>query len=320
MRSFLWLILLSALSCEAVHAEPFATRDQNPLLTGFALPAPLAAEITSLPTWDAQFNWGNSAIVQGSASEHLIVDAETKELRLVLAHAWSDKWAARIQLPYRELSAGSLDSFIDDWHDWFGLPKGVRPEQPHNRLLIAYSHNGKQLHIQDQSSGIADAMIDVGYQLRASEQTKLMLWSNIKLPTGDADNLTGSGAFDESVAASIEQRLGARWTLFAQAAGTHLGKGDLLPSQQKNFVASGTAALSFAWTAATELTAQFDAHSAAFDSDLKFLGPAQILTLGGAHRFTSGFRLELGVSEDIAVDASPDVVFVVRVSQDRFVR
>ena len=318
MRSFLWLILFSGLSCNSVCAEPFATRDQNPLLAGFGLPAPLPAGIASIPTWDAQFNWGSSAIVQDDASEHLTVDAETKEFRLVLAHALSEKWVARIQLPYREVSGGSLDSFIDDWHDWFGLPKGVRTQQPHDRLLIDYSHDGaNRLRIEDPSSGIADATVDVGYRVTASEQTKLMLWGSIKLPTGNADDLTGSGAFDESITASIEHRFGTRWTVFAQAAGTHLGQGDLLSSQQKGFVASAVAALSFVWTPSTEFTVQVDAHSAAFDSDVKFLGPAQILTLGGAHRFNSGWRLELGVSEDIAVDASPDVVFVVRVSQDR---
>jgi hypothetical protein len=319
MRSFLWPIFFSVLGCEPAYAEPFATRDQNPLLAIFGLPSALPTNVAALPTWDAQFNWSNSAIEQEDGSEHLTVDAETKELRLILAHAWDTRWVIRVQLPYREISGGSLDSFIDDWHDWFELPKGIRPQQPHDRLLIDYSQNGlNHLRVHSRSRGIGDALFDVGYQLSASENTKMMLWTSIKLPTGDVDELSGSEAVDETVAVAAEHALGSRWTLSAQLAGTHLGDGDLLASQQKSFVTSGTLSLSFASSAATELTAQLDAHSAAFDSELKFLGPAEILTLGGAHRFKSGWRLELGVSEDIAVDASPDVVFVVRVSQARF--
>ena len=61
-----------------------------------------------------------------------------------------------------------------------------------------------------------------------------------------------------------------------------------------------------------ELKLQFDAHSAVFDNTaLDFLGEAVILTVGGMYRFESGWILDAAVSEDIAVDASPDVVFVV---------
>jgi hypothetical protein len=308
------LIGLALLSGGYVHAAPLATRDQNPFLAGFGLPAPLPSDVEQLPAWDAQFNWASDAIAQNDGSEHLTVDAETKELRLVLAYQWDDRWAMRVQLPYREISGGSLDSFIDDWHDWFGLPEGIRPLQPHDRLLIEYSQSGVQrLHLTDEVRGFGDASIDAGYQAFATDQSKLMLWTSIKLPTGDAERLTGSGAVDASIAAALNHRFASRWEVAAQLAATRLGNGNLPGREQKDFVMSGFAALTFNVTPATELTAQIDAHTAAFDSNLHFLGEAQILTLGGAHRFRSGWRLELGVSEDIAVDASPDVVFVVRV-------
>jgi hypothetical protein len=64
------------------------------------------------------------------------------------------------------------------------------------------------------------------------------------------------------------------------------------------------------------LKAQIDAHTAAFDSDLDFLGDAIVLTVGGDYRFTSGWLMDIGVSEDIAVEHSPDVVFVLSVKRD----
>jgi Protein of unknown function (DUF3187) len=57
-----------------------------------------------------------------------------------------------------------------------------------------------------------------------------------------------------------------------------------------------------------------DAHSAVFDSnDVDFLGDAVLLSVGGSYEFTSDWQLTLGVSEDIAVESSPDVTFVVAI-------
>jgi hypothetical protein len=46
------------------------------------------------------------------------------------------------------------------------------------------------------------------------------------------------------------------------------------------------------------------------DSDLKQLGaPSAQVTLGGALHFSAKTSLDIGVTEDIVVGASPDVVF-----------
>jgi long-subunit fatty acid transport protein len=38
-------------------------------------------------------------------------------------------------------------------------------------------------------------------------------------------------------------------------------------------------------------------------------GDAVVLTFGGTYRTTGGWQFDVGVSEDVEVDASPDVVF-----------
>ena len=50
-------------------------------------------------------------------------------------------------------------------------------------------------------------------------------------------------------------------------------------------------------------------------ADLDFFGDALVLTVGGDYRFTSGWRLDLAVSEDIAVESASDVVFVIGVKK-----
>jgi hypothetical protein len=45
------------------------------------------------------------------------------------------------------------------------------------------------------------------------------------------------------------------------------------------------------------------------DTSLEFLRDAVVLTVGGRLRLRSGGAFELGISEDVLADRSPDVVF-----------
>lgn len=297
----------------SAHADPFPTRDQNPLLAGFGLPTPMPARPSDDGKWHAgiDFNWGSSAILQDDADEDLLVDAETRELRLTLERSISRHWAARIELPYRSTGAGSLDSFIDSWHDFFGLPQGMRPLMPRDRFHIAYERDGhSMLDMQSDVAGIGDASVALGYRWTADDRSAIAAWLDVKVPTGDADKLTGSGATDVTLVIAGEHRLAARWSTFGQLYTTWLGEGDILPVQQRDLVFGGFAGIGFNAWRGLDLKLQFDAHTAAFDADLDYLGPAGILTVGGSYRFRSGWQFDFGVSEDVVVDASPDVVFV----------
>ncbi|HEY5810273.1 MAG TPA: DUF3187 family protein, partial [Povalibacter sp.] len=298
-------------------ASPFPTRDQNPLLAGFGLPTAMPAQIEKSDEWQwsADFNWGSSAILQDSDRETLMVDAETRELRLTLGRSLTDRWAVQLQLPYRYTGAGSLDGFIDDWHDFFSLPEGMRPLLPQDQFRIAYERDDAMLlDMQSSREGLGDVSAAAGYQWLSSDQTHLAAWLSVKLPTGNADDLTGSGSLDATLLLAGERRFAARWSVFGQAAATWLGSGDILSDQQRSIVWSGMAGVGVNVWKGLDLKIQFDAHTAAFDdTDLDYLGDAAILTVGGAYRFTSGWQFDFGVSEDIVVDASPDVVFVIGV-------
>jgi hypothetical protein len=306
--------LCACLFSVPVSAEPFLTRDQNPLLAGFGLPIAMPARVTNDGAWSGAmtFNWGSSAVIQESDTEALVVDAETREARLTLQRALTDGFAVQLQIPYRYTGAGTLDGFIDSWHETFGLPEGERAELPKDRFQIGYARSGRALFdTTTAGEGLADIEASIGYALVANPQSALTAWLGIKLPTGDADKFTGSGATDVTLLIAGERRLADRWSAFGQAGATWLGDGDLLTQQQKSVVWSGLAGISWQAWRGLSLTLQFDAHTAAFDSGLKFLSDSVLLTVGGDYRFASGWQLDVGVSEDIAVERSPDVVFLI---------
>ena len=121
-------------------ADPFPTRDLNPLLAGYGLPSALPARL-SAESWTvaADLNWASTSLLQRDGSEQLIVDAEVREARVTIGRSWSNGFAAQLQIPYRYTGGGVLDDAIDSWHDFFGLPEGARAIMPTDRIRVAYA-------------------------------------------------------------------------------------------------------------------------------------------------------------------------------------
>ncbi|MGH8235829.1 MAG: DUF3187 family protein [Steroidobacteraceae bacterium] len=302
-------LLISA----AAAAEPFPARDLNPLLAGFGLPSALPARLSG-ESWTiaADLNWASTSLVQRAGAEQLIVDAETREARVTIARSWSSGFAAQLEIPYRYTGGGVLDDAIDSWHDVFSLPEGARATMPKDRIRVAYARGSTVLlDMQSPAAGLADIALDFGRSLYATSSGAAAAWLSIKVPSGDADRLTGSGATDVSLALAGEHRLGEHWSAFGQAAVAWLGDGERLPDQQRSVAWSALAGVGWRAWRGLELKAQLDAHSAVFDdADLDFLGAALVLTVGGDYRFASEWQLDIAVSEDLAVESASDVVFV----------
>jgi hypothetical protein len=322
VRGAVVLILAASAPSGFVYADPFPTRDQNPLLMGFGLPRPLPAALPVARAWSlaADLNWGSTALMQADGDEALIVDAETREVRLTVRRALTERFTLQASAPYRYVGAGSLDGFIDDWHDAFGLPEGARPVLPEDRMRIAYERDGAVLLDETgRYEGLGDVSLDLGLQLRRDSSSALSAWVSIELPTG-AGSFIGNDGADISVIAAGERRWGERWSVFAQGGVSHLASSEALAERQRNLVWSGLAGVGVRALPSLDLKLQLDAHTAAFEnSDLDYLGEALMLTIGGALRFDSGWRLQLAVSEDVAVESASDVVFVIGFAKEGLV-
>ena len=198
---------IGALVLPVAEAEPFLTRNQNPLLALYGLPSPLPARLPDAGSGRVAgvVNWANSANIDSSGNTTFTLDAETVEVRLHVEHSFWPKIALRAELPWRRVSGGSLDGFIEDWHDFFGLPNGSRDRLPRDELLIEYRVTDTALLRFDEStSGVGDIPLSVGYQLHASDTRSMSAWLSVKAPLGDASDLTGSGAVDIALSVSAQ--------------------------------------------------------------------------------------------------------------------
>ena len=153
--------------------------------------------------WTSEYTADSSGAAGMPGSEAIVLDAETVNLGL-RGSVRLGGWLLEADVPYITHSGGGLDGFIDDWHDFTGLPTGGREQAPRDRLLIRYERDGQAvIDLQQATGGLGDIQLGVA---RPVGQTVVRM--AVKLPTGDADKLTGSGGLGGSNGAGRES---AHW-------------------------------------------------------------------------------------------------------------
>jgi len=311
LSAIIFLTLLSGHSF-ANHPSPFLSRDESPFSLIYGLPLASSAKLleNKQSRWISSLNISNTINLQANANENLFIDIETWNVNFLYDYGFKENWMLRVQLPYIVHSAGILDSAIDSYHQALGLPEDIRPDFPQDQIHINLSRNAETLiDINDPQSALGDISIQMAWQAQQSEQSAISYWLSLKLPTGDADKLTGSGAADIAGWAAINYRLNnTRW-LYGQGGLLYMGDSDLFKSSQNNFAAFGNAGIKFQPWNSIELKTQLDMHSAFYDSNLEFLGPVIQITFGGSYIINSKHKLDFAVAEDIKNGASPDVNF-----------
>jgi len=315
-RLCLWLVC--ALLPAAVEAQEFfQNKDENPLLRGIYLPMPSDLRRDAAAGLAATLSAENTINVEDRGSEHLFVDGEALSLRLAYDARLGSDWRYRLSLPVTHDSGGALDSVIERWHAWFGLQRGARPYHPRNQLSYAYSGNpsfpDNSLLLNRPQTSIGDLAAELGWFAHDDASHTLSLWGGIEAPTGQAANLTGNGAWDASIWAHAAKRY-SRWH-FAAELGAVQAFGDQLfggaarrPSVFARGAATWIAGPTWSWRL------QLEAQSARVkDTQLRFLGPAIVLSAGADVRLSGRWRLQCGFTEDAAVNTAPDVTFFIGV-------
>ncbi len=308
------LIILSVFSLSgfAKQPEPFLSRDQSPFSIIFGLPLASSAKLltNNQSRWTSSLNISNTINAQDNASENLFIDVETSNLNFLYDYNFKDNWMLRVQLPYVAHSGGFLDSFIDQYHKTLGLPEDIRPFFPNDQVDINLSSNGNSfVDINSTQSALGDISLQMAWQAHQSEQSAVSYWLSLKLPTGNANKLTGSGATDIAGWGAMNYRLTETRWLYGQGGLLYMGNSDIFKSIQNNFAVFGNAGIKFQPWNSIELKAQLDFHSAFYDSNLEFLGPVIQLTFGGSYIINEKHKLDFAVAEDIKTGASPDVNF-----------
>lgn len=316
-------------SSEQTVSHGFAVRNQNPFLQIFGLPPFQTATLTPEGTTRVGLSVDlvNHADDGENSLEVFAVDGESYFLTLSLRRGISERLELGFELPLVAHAEGFLDNAIEGWHDLLGLSNSKR-DGPSNQLGFRYLRaDSAQYELTSPAFGVGDVQLTAAIPfIRADDGggKSLALRSAIKLPSGAADELRGSGAADFSLgiyASDTRQLAGRELAISGFVGALLLGDGDVLAEIQRNAVPYGGAAATWYATDRLSISTQVYGQGAYFDSDLEELGGTSVqLAVGGAYRLAGrGLLLSLAVVEDLVANATPDfaVHFSVRWADGR---
>ena len=263
----------------------------------------------------------NHADAGTASGESATLDGESHFLTLALRHAISARLVLGVDIPFVSHSGGFLDGPIERWHDIWGLSNSKR-RGTRDQLAIRYENPQLTTYALNSSSrGLGDIRLNASLPLggrHGRTRYPFGIRAGVKLPSGDAEQLLGSGAVDYSLGFYVSDPtfisrvdLG----LSATAGVLFLGSGDVLPEIQRETVAFG--GLAVAWHASDRLDVALAlyAQTAYYDSELDEIGGDSIqLSLGGLYELPrNSMSLSFSLIEDLFDNATTDFAFQVAV-------
>ncbi|MBJ6802698.1 DUF3187 family protein [Geomonas sp. Red259] len=324
-RILLAVVVLLASWLRPCHAEPLAitpfyTFNQSPLVQIYGLPAAESAVVQPAgKAWTLlSVDVANSYLKRETARESLLLDGEGERITLALRYGVAQRGELGMDLPLIAYNGGIFDGFIEDWHEFFGLPQGQRPDAPKGQLRFQYEKDGRQrLDMERDGLHIGDLRFSGAWQLYhggGANPAALALRTSLKLPTGSSSRLTGSGSTDLALwlTGSSDYAFPGQWghaTVFAAAGGLAMTDGQVLKEQHKNLAGFGTVGLGWSPSDSFALKAQLSGHSAFFRASAfsELSSGAMQVIFGGTVAFSPRTTLDIALSEDVTVGASPDV-------------
>lgn len=317
MLKFFLISFLLSLCYSIVFAEPatpLSTHNQNPLIQIHSLPAPTPARLQAAQKWQigSSIHISNTLNIESSESEHLYIDGEIYRLNMHFEYGLNNNWAFRVQLPWVSHSSGLLDQTIDEFHETLNFKQGLRPAVPRDQFRYEYRSGQNTFLLDHRVSGPGDLQLMLARQLSQNKKGDVSLWVDLKLPTGDSEKLTGSGATDLAAWLAASHKLSDRWQTYGSAGFIAFGNADILRSIQEDSALFGHWGIQWRGWRNLTLKGQLDWHTAFYDnSDIRFLSDIAQLTIGMEWHISNQQLLQFSVTEDAKRDASPDVTFSV---------
>lgn len=322
--AFLVLLPASALARDHPGFGPISVRTQNPVYLQTLGLTPQRAEVVPEGAIEVRFDSAYSNLFERgtSATSSLDLDMEVWRLAPQVKYGITDDLEAGIEVPLLNFNGGFLDSFIQRFHRFFGLPNAGRDQVPDGRYSYRFDANGAtRFNYSSAALGLGDIVLHLKHQLTGEDRDApaFAIFADVKLPTGKKDRGFGTGAPDFGLGGVLEasyRRLHGYLNLGYFANGGSDRFGDYMRGQMFAYNVAGELTLLPSWTLVVGLNGSTPLLSGAgigewdgFPMDLVvgFRGEEAKL-LGGQN-----FIWQVGFAEDIT-GGGPSVDFTVFLS------
>ena len=312
LKALACLLAVPIVSLAEVEFNTFNVGDMTPLAINYGAPRSTSPAQLSAGQWQWQLglNIANSLHIEQREkyNEVLEVDSETSRYELRLEYGLSDLWDLRLEIPFVQLDAGSLDGFIDDFHQALGFPEGSRPLRAEDQLNIRYQRDGQTLiNTSESDSGIGDASISFVRNLASGYEDSLSYGIQLKFPSGSA---LSTDTHDLALWATAANQLSTRVNHFVSfgAVGIEKNKG-LLADLRRSSYGFLRYGLNWRVNQLVEFKVQLDVQSSLYKkTDTRLLGHSSSAAVGGTLHMQKHWDLDIAVIEDIDTETTSDVV------------
>ncbi len=273
MRQIVYFLCVIGIPCALpplVGAEgfgPFPVRNFQALdQLVLAMPGERAAVLRK-GDFDFRLEAANTASIARDQEEQADVTMkfETVRAALFLRYGLTDRLEIGVEVPGYHRYRGFMEEPI------LGVERGTTGISPARKALreTAYAFNatngGRTLFQGAKgATGLGDISFYGKYQLLKETATlpALSFRVGVKAPTGDTDQVFGSGHPDAGIGLALDKTFATGWIVYANLNGVfptgQIAGLDLQP------VISGLVAVEYLWTENFSITAQFDYYSPPF--------------------------------------------------------
>lgn len=158
-------------------------------------------------------------------------DTETQRVTLTLRRGLGHATDVRLQVPFMARNGGITDNLIRTYHFGVGLTKTSsdvfvgRPNVPSYRSILRFLRpDGTAVVDAHPATGLGDASVFLKRGVFSDGRTAAAVRLGLKLPTGDAKLILGSGGVDAGVDVDVMRRLRGRRALFADLGFIRMAK------------------------------------------------------------------------------------------------
>lgn len=322
------LVLVACQGARLQDSVPLTVRNQHPaqLLSMHAGARPGAALGEGDVEVEGSLIWSNLWLRPGAGQDRIELDGELLRVEPGLRVGLGRGFELAARVPLFSTSGGELDSFLEGWHDAFGLPQNQRNEFDRGRFVVRADRNtGSGLEtaweLGREGLHIADIPIELAWfpvgAPRGSEAVDGGPWSfglraGVELPTGDEAIGFGNGGFDFMLGFAGAYRR-ERWALTAWGGHTWTSRPDSARAVGLPWGDLSTLGLAGEVAITDRLSAlvQLEWESSVLKAlDETHADRNQLLIwMGGRWAFSDRSSIEVSVGEDLIRSVSPDVSF-----------
>ena len=273
---------------------PIAVRDARPYNLLFLQFTPETADV--LPpranTYNLHLEISNNLLAPDANGQARVrEDNEYQRLLFTWKRGLGREMELAVSVPLQWRDGGILDGILSGYHSLFGF-QGNGPDDPTGRdffrkyqsTLLLTNAQGQTVINQGNAFGLGETNVTIKRGLiRQTGRSALAARLGVKLPTGNATLLLGSGNVDAGLSVDGRYSLGRDIVVYANVGGALLGHASRVPGAQANTLQT-LVALEYRANNRDSFVLQTDGNTRVVRTGVRFADGWQSTATFGYHR------------------------------------